>query len=421
VEVFIARHAIFDRNLALFGYELLYRSHRLDQAGVVDDTASTLQVLATSLLASGLDMVRSEVPAFINFGQDLLITEWTSLFPPENVVIEILETVQPDENVIAACLELKKLGYQMALDDVTESTSCLADFAKFVKVDFRLTTREQQVDLASEFRKKGKRLLAEKVETHEEFEWALKAGYDYFQGFFFARPMLLKGHQIPSVKVNALRLLQETQHEDLDFDRLESIIKCDISLSYKLFRYVNSALFARSKAISTVRHALVCLGEVDIRRWVVLATLPTLGSGSVGELIAHALVRARFCEMLAQAIHLPNPSDAFLVGMFSLLDAFVHRPLPEILGEMSLSDSIKGPLLGSGTKGPIDLVYEAALRYEAGDWNALPPLAQSLGLVGVAIADLYISAIDWSNRTLNLLGIRPPRSADHTTRPLKLA
>jgi c-di-GMP-related signal transduction protein len=404
VEVFLARQAIFDCRQNLFGYELLFRSCHSEIEKVTDDTSSTLQVLANTLLSSGLDIVRSEAPAFINFGQDLLLSDWTSLFPPDRVVIEILETVQPDDRVIAACQELKKLGYRLALDDVTEPTSRLTEFTSFVKVDFRLTSREQQLAIAKSFRSQGKRLLAEKIETHEEFEWARQAGYDYFQGFFFAKPALLKGHRIPNVKVNALRLLQESQRTDLDFDRLESIIKCDVALTYKLFRYANCALFARSRPIAAVRHALVTLGEADIRRWIVLATLPELGRGVNKELVAHALVRARFCEMLATASSLPNPSDAFLVGMFSLLDAFVNRPLPEILREMSLPDSIREPLLDSAGPSTISQIYKTSLHYEAGEWSAIPVLARSLGLAKWAVVEAYMHAIDWSKAMLGLIG-----------------
>ncbi|MBV9264863.1 MAG: hypothetical protein JO061_01720, partial [Acidobacteriaceae bacterium] len=168
MDVFIARHAIFDRNLSLFGYELLFRSCQRNTADVTDDTASTLQVLANSVLSSGLEVLACTAPVFINFGQQLLTSEFTSLFPPRLVVIEILETVKPSPEVIASCLTLKKLGYMLALDDVVgmrRGDDELVGLANFVKVDFRATTRDEQMRLGKAFGSDGRRLIAEKVET----------------------------------------------------------------------------------------------------------------------------------------------------------------------------------------------------------------------------------------------------------------
>lgn len=417
VDVFIARHAIFDRNLSLFGYELLFRSCQQNVCTVRDDTNTTLQVLANSLLSSGLEVLACNAPVFINFGEQLLTSEFTSLFPPKSVVIEILETVKPSPQVIASCIELKKMGYLLALDDVLgdrRSDDELGALANFVKVDFRGTTRDDQARLAKAFSGRGRRLIAEKVETHEEFEWAREAGYDYFQGFFFAKPTLLKGQQVPSIKINSLRLLKELQNDDLDFRKIEDIIRCDISLSYKLFRYVNSALFARAKAISSVRDALVVLGELDTRRWITLATLPGLAVGSVRELIVHALVRARFCERLADAAGILPASDAFLVGMFSLLDALVNRPLSEILLELNLPASIRAPLLGTAGPTGVSTVYDIALRYEAGDWDALDTLMQRLFLPAGSISDVYMEAVVWANQMFSL--VDEPATKTSTTK-----
>ncbi len=421
MDVFVARHAIFDRNLSLFGYELLFRSCQRNSCTSTDDTSSTLQVLANSLLSSGLDAIACNAPVFINFGRELLTTDWTSLFPPKSVVIEILESVTPDPEVIASCLNLQKMGYMLALDDVVgsdQSNASLLEVANFVKVDFRSTSREEQQRLAASLKHTGKRLLAEKVETHDEFLWACEAGYDYFQGFFFARPTLLRGQHVPNMKVNALRLLKELQRPDLDFTKLEHLIKCDVSLTYKLFRYVNSALFARSKQICSIKEALVVLGELDVRRWITLATLPGLAVGTTRELIVHALVRARFCETLASAAGLPEPANAFLVGMFSLLDALLNRPLPEILIELNLPNAISAPLTGSG-QGPLAGVFQTALAYEAGNWSALDGLVQSLKLQGSVVSSLYLQAINWSGEMFTLVGadsatpeVRPPSGSN---------
>jgi EAL and modified HD-GYP domain-containing signal transduction protein len=411
VDVFIARHAIFDRSLSLFGYELLFRSCERNTAEIACDTASTLQVLANSLLSSGLEVLASNAPVFVNFGQELLTSKWTSLFPPKSVVIEILESVKPSPEVLAACQSLKKLGYLLALDGVTGERvgDELMELANFIKVDFRRTTREEQQQIARTLRGKGKQLVAEKVETHEEFAWACEAGYHYFQGFFFAKPTLLKGQHTTSIKVKSLSLLRELQHEELDFDRIESTIRCDISLTYKLFKYVNSAIFYRQKTITSIKSALMVMGDLDVRRWITLATLPGLASGSSRELVVHALVRAKFCEMLAQEAAVTPLSDAFLVGMFSLLNALVDRPLPEVVAELNLPASICGPLLGLGTTGAtsVSLIYQMAMRYEEGEWDQLEKLAKQLSLPPHVTTTLYLQAIQWSNQMLDLVGSEP--------------
>ena len=416
MDVFLARQAIFDRNLSLFGYELLFRSCQRNSVEVTDDTASTLQVLSSSLLSSGLEALACNAPVFINFGQELLTTQWTSLFPPKSVVIEILESVRPSPEVIASCLSLRKLGYMLALDDVVGDGGHaeLINLANFIKIDFRSTSKEEQARLGKIFKANGKRLIAEKVETHEEFAWAREAGYDYFQGFFFARPTLLKGQNIPSVKVNSLRLLRELQYEDLNFDRIETLIRCDISLTYKLFRYVNSALFTRSAPISSIRDGLVVMGELDIRRWITLATLPGLAIGSTRELMVHALVRGRFCEILASAAKVTPASDAFLVGMFSLLDALVDRPLADVVVELNLPASIRAPLLGTAGPTAVAIIYQIALRYEAGDWDALDALLRQLLLPKELIADSYLQAITWCNEMFTLVGSEPNAEATKT-------
>jgi c-di-GMP-related signal transduction protein len=405
MDVFIARQAILDRNERLFAYELLYRACRQNYADVTDESASTLQVLSTTLLSSGFPVLCGNTPVFINFGREMLKTHWPSLFPSSSVVIEILESVQADPDVIAACAALKRQGYTLALDDVTEEADPeFLKLADIIKVDFRSTSPESQARLAHTHRRAGRRILAEKVETLEEFERARSLGFDYFQGFFFSRPVVLQGHHVPAMKGSAIKLLMELQCDQLDFPRLESLIKCDVSLTYKLLRYVNSALFTRASPISGVREALVVLGEVDIRRWIVLATLLDLSGDTSRVLASHALVRARFCETLAIAATSPAPSNAFLVGMFSLLDALAHRPLPELLKELKLPADIAEALLLPESNSDRAAILRLAKSYETGQWDRVADQARRLALPEDLIPDLYVSAVDWAGRMIGAAG-----------------
>lgn len=407
MDVFIARQAILNRHLDLFAYELLFRPCNQNYAGVSDDSASTLQVLSTTLLSAGLSILSDQTPVFINFGREMLLSGWSSLLPPSVVVIEILESVQSDPEVLAACIALKEKGYALALDDVTETSP--PEFLKIVdiiKVDFRATSAETQAKLVREHKGSGRRLLAEKVETREEFERAKQLGFEFFQGFFFSKPLLLQGRQMPAMKGSVLKLLTELGSPDINFGRLEALIRCDVSLTYKLLRYVNSALFGRRKPLSAILPALVAMGELDIRRWIVLATLLDL-SGTTQVLARHALLRARFCESLATAAGSSSPGDAFLMGMFSLLDALVHRPLPEALKELALPADMVGPLLGQESRSKNAASLTLAKSYEAGDWRGVDSCAGQLGVPQEKVAGIYFEAVEWVSKVLAASGSTP--------------
>jgi EAL and modified HD-GYP domain-containing signal transduction protein len=211
--------------------------------------------------------------------------------------------------------------------------------------------------------------------------------------------------------MNALRLLRELNCEELDYPRLEKLIKCDVSLSYKLFKYVNSALFARRKQISSVHDALMTLGELNARRWITLATLPSLTDGTSSELTAHALVRARFCEAVAEAAGLHSTAQVFTIGLFSLLDALMNRPLPEILSELNLARNIEEPLLGVvKQENASAVVYLAAKAYEEGNWDELLRISGDLHLPTEVMAECYLGAIRWSTEMLEIAGIPAVRN-----------
>src|SRR5665213_1430018 len=276
MDVLVARQAIFDRDRRVYGYELLFRSNAgLNEFDGTDGGQATKQVLANSLLVIGLENLVGTKKAFVNFGRAPLLQGWHASLPRESTVIELLETVEPDAEVLAACRKLREEGYQIALDDFVlhPGNECLLDIADLVKIEIQSIPRAEQQLLVRSSKARGLQMLAEKVETYEEFEWARQAGYDYFQGYFFARPVIVRGRQIPTAKLHCLRLLQEAQRLELDFERLEVLILQDVSLSYQLLRYVNSPLFAVSGNIRSIRQALLFFGEIELRKWIILATL----------------------------------------------------------------------------------------------------------------------------------------------------
>ena len=402
MEALVARQAIFDRKQRLYAYELLYRSEAArSEFDGTDAAAATGRVISNTLLAIGVENLLGGKKAFLNFDPRLLKDGMHRALPYETVVLEILETVDPTPDLIALCRSVRAEGYSFALDDFVSQPEFepLTHIADIIKVDFRVTPKQEQERLLRTYRPRGIRMLAEKVETREEFDWAYAAGYDLFQGYFFARPVIMSGREIPAVQPICLRLLRETQRTDLDFQQLGVLIRGDVSLAFKLLRYVNSAIFGRRVKTSSIVQALVILGDDGIRRWSAMATLPMLASGKPGEVVTLSLVRARFCERLAQLGGRVRDSDAFIMGMFSLLDALIDCPLEEELESIDLDARIREALLGTAEEQSVLAgIYRLVTRYESGEWDGMEQRARDCGVPVASIALAYLESAQWAER-----------------------
>ena len=294
---------------------------------------------------------------------------------------------------------MREQGYRIALDNFRPGPrmDSLLELAHMVKVEMD-TPREQQEALLRDLHARGIRVLCEKVETDSDFRWALRAGYDYFQGNFFARPVVMQGTQIPALKLHCLRLLQEAYRPELDFTRLTALISQDVSFSYKLLRYANSARFGRHGKIQSIRRALVVLGEYGIRKWIAIAALPAIAADKPGELVTLSLVRGRFCELLGQASGQGVEDQAFLVGLFSLLDALLDRPLDAALEELGLAPSLESVLRGQAPEDDVlNRIYTLVRRYEMADWEEVERLAAHLGTPPELVGAAYREALPWAD------------------------
>jgi c-di-GMP-related signal transduction protein len=404
MEVFVARQAIFDRNNQVYAYELLYRSDEAaNQFDGTEAASATAQVVANSLLSVGVDNLLCGKRAFVNFDRTLLIGGFEAILPPESLVIEILNSVEPDSDVLDACAKLNQRGYSIALDDFVGNPrgEAFTRIAKMIKVDVQGTSRPEQERLIGKYQPRGIAMVAEKVETRDEFEWAQSAGYQFFQGFFFAQPVVVRGRHIAPAKLACLRLLSEMQSSEIDFGRVQKVVSEDVALSFKLLRYANSALFAREVEIHTIHHGLVMLGETGVRHWAALAALPVLAQDKPGELLIHSLVRARFCERLCQLARAPHAPLGFLMGLFSLLDALLDIPLSEALTQVNLAPELQGALLGTAPEDDMfRSIYELICRYEAADWDRALELARRLNIEGSSVADAYAGSVFWVQQSL---------------------
>lgn len=313
---FLARQPILTRDEQVFGYELLFRDGPDNYFRSLDPDAASRHTLESSTLM-GLEVLCGNRRAFINCTREVLLKDYLMLLPSNQAVAEILETVAPDDQVLAACQRLKEAGYWIALDDfvLDDPREPLTEMADIIKVDFRSTAVEQRAEIMHRYGPWRCRMLAEKVETREEFFAARKAGFLYFQGYFFRVPEVLSTRKIPANRVHYMRMLQAVSRDELDHREIEGLIKSEASLCYRLLRYMNSAGFGFANQIHSVKHAMSLLGEREIRRWVRLVATLAAGSGKSTELVLAALVRGRFCELLSSKIQ-HGESDLFLMGLF---------------------------------------------------------------------------------------------------------
>ncbi len=393
---FIARQPIFTREEQVFGYELLFRHGVENYFHCSDAEAASRSTLDSSVLL-GLDVLCGSRRAFVNCTYDVLLKDYITLLPANQIVVEILESVQPDVLIISACQRLKEAGYLIALDDfdLDDPRVLLTDFADIIKVDIKLIPPKRQAALIKKYGPWRCRMLAEKVETREEFMAAKAAGFVYFQGFFFSRPEILTTHEIPANRLNYIRMLQAVSKDQLDPREIENLVKIEASICYRLLRYLNSAAFGFGSEIHSVRHALSLLGEREIRRWVrLVATLGAAQQKST-ELVLMALARARFCELLSPQVQ-HGDSDLFLLGLLSLIDVMLEVPMTSILEKVPVDQETKSVLLGGASR--LRPLYQLMLASESGDWQALAEVSPKLGSNEAEVADTYVQAVQWARQ-----------------------
>ncbi len=397
MDSFVARQPIFSRDRGVYGYELLFRSGIENFAVVSDGDAASRQVVADSFGVLGIDTLVQGKRAFINVTRDLLVDDWVTFLPPDGVVIEILEDVVPDDEVLRACRRLRAAGYLLAMDDFTytECENPLTRYAGLIKVDMLKTQPWQRAAMVERFCPLGIQLVAEKVETHEAFTEALNMGFDYFQGYFFARPVVMSARRPPTMRSHCLEILREIHRPFPDFDRLEELIKREVSIAYGLMRYINSAFFGLRHRIHSVRHALNLIGEVEVRRWLSLITMADMGGEKPAELMIQATVRARMCELLASLAGTPDRGEElFLTGLFSLLDAILDQPLAELLRALALDTEIERAL--SGDQNRFRDVLDLVIAYERAEWDRLPAFSAGLPADERSLPALYREAVVWA-------------------------
>lgn len=398
--IIIARQPVFDKAYKLSSYELLFRS--LNTAKHSDDEM-TAQVIVSALMDIGLEKLSGGHKININVSESFLLNDLEVIhaLPPEKVGIEILETVAVNAATIQSCKTLKDKGFTILLDDVVYASHLnpLIDLADVIKVDLpRVSNLAEEV---RRLRKFPAKLLAEKVETHEQFEQIKALNFDYAQGYFFSKPEILEGRKLPDSKVAILLALQKVMTAE-NISDIHQVIKQDISLSYRLVKYINSASFGFRQPVESMEQALALLGLNNIRRWLSILALATLGNQKSSELVKSGLIRAAFLENLAKERHERDTSNAFLLGMFSILDALMDMDMKQALHDLQLPVAVRGGLLDSSSAMGKKLALCIAL--ERADWGSVEDwVAQENTLDFTCMNKLYVEALAWADQQASSL------------------
>ena len=398
---FLARQPILNVRSEVVGYELLFRSG-WENCFRGDADGATRQML-DNLLYMGIEALTESQVAFVNCTREALVGRLVTLLPSRSTVLEILETVEPDAEVVEACLELRNMGYLLALDDFMprEDMQRLVDIASYVKVDFRLADASVRRQIHRMTCGCNAALLAEKVEDQEEFDGARAEGYEYFQGHFFCRPKMVASREIPPNQMNYLRLMAELTRRPLNLSEVIRIVRQETSICYRLLRLANSPLWGIRNDVTSVRNAFMLVGEERFRALVSVAASCVLGQTKTPALIGLSLERARFCELLATQAG-ENSTEQFMLGLLSLLDAVLEIPMVSMVRSLPLRDEIKAALLGATNRASVPL--SLIRSFESGDWGGCARASEALGVSEETLARLYLESVRWATESLATSG-----------------
>lgn len=393
MDIFVARQPILTRNEELFGYELLYRNSHQNSFTEIDGDVATTDLLVNSFLGIGNEKLSKGKKLFINFTRNLLLKRVPCLFSPEKIIIEVLEDVEGDEEIIVAISEFRSLGYTIALDDflLKDSNKNLLPYADIIKVDFLTTSKKQRELIKKIARIYNAKLLAEKIETREDFETAVHEGYSYFQGYFFSKPLILTATDVPFSSFSYLRILNELGEVEPDIDKVTSFIEYDLSLSYKILKFVNTTSKIK---VTSIKQAIMILGINELVRWLTIISLKEQQTKTsiANEILQQSLIRGKFAELFGvKHLGLQRKAECFMLGMFSLLDTILQRPMEKILETLPLSEAVKRALLKEESE--LAIIMEVTEAVEQANWEKL----NSFGFLATDLSTCYETALRWTD------------------------
>ncbi|MDO4710783.1 MAG: EAL domain-containing protein [Peptostreptococcaceae bacterium] len=404
MDVYLARQPIYDATRKLSAYELLYRADENNRfaAGVDGDEATSILV-SDAITIFGINNITNGNLAYINFTKKLIMDDFAMLLSPEEVVIEILEDTIIDDQIIEKLAELKNKNYTIALDDYTGDPQydSIMNYVDIIKVDFSEITQEKAVEIAKTYSEKGKLMLAEKIETEEEFLIAIQSGYKLFQGYYFSKPNMMKKSSVKLDASGYATIIAELGRFEPDFQSLSGAIRTNPNLTYKLFQYVNTLKFSQKQKVTSIQMALVTMGLNEVRRWILLIMAREFCKDKQDELVKTSFVRGVFAEKLAQ--RRPSLSgrshEAFLMGIFSMMDAIAGQSLEDILKQIPLDDDIKSAL--GGYDNEFGELLEFVENYERANWDKIYKELRKYNLDRESTLRLYLECVVYADLLFN--------------------
>lgn len=386
---YVVRQPIFDREYKVVAYELLF--HRPEGEGIPGHE-KTARVIANSLMNIGLEQLTGNKPAYINFSREMVMDGTALLLPPEGIGIELPGSEPVDEALLSALRQLKRKWYDIVLDDFEhdEGKLPLVELASLIKVDVQASP--DILGTVHALRPYASRMLAEKVETYAQHERAKSLGFTLFQGYFFCKPQAVAGKHLPDSKLAVMRALKEISASS-SLSQLNQVISHDMDLTYKLLRYINSAAFGFRRRIGSIEQALNLLGLDNIRRWLTVLSMASLGEDKPLELVRQAMLRGRLMEDIARLQGLPRLPDYFVLGMFSLLDALLDQPLDAAVQEIVLPETVRQGLFEPDSQAGrmLGLLQDT----EQADWFAMADCCHALGLNVGDVMSAHLEATKW--------------------------
>lgn len=399
--VFIGRQAIYDKELKVSAYELLSRSndeHNEAFVGEHNANHATTVVMLNALTEIGLQQLVGNNPAFINLTYDFLTGKCKIPDLRNQLVLEILEDVEVTDDLVKAVKTLSDSGYMIALDDFIyhDKMLPLVEIADIIKIDILQLDEQGLRDHVKKLREHDVRLLAEKVESQEEYDLCKELGFDYFQGYFFCKPKIVKGQRAPANKITIVNLLAQLQNPEVQIETLEELISQDLALSYRLLKYINSAAFALQREVNSIHHAIVMLGLNTIRSLANLMLMSNIDD-KPHDLLVIAIIRARMCEELAINHDKKLKDTYFTAGLFSVIDALMDSSMEDIVSQLPLSAELKDALLKQ--KGDVGEALKCCIAFERADWENV----KFKDLEEMTIQKAYFNAVIWSNHAMALV------------------
>lgn len=402
MKVYTARQAIYNRKQNVVAYELLFRDGPENSFPNVETNSATSKLLLDSHFNQGLDKITSGKPALINYPEQALIEQLPTMLPPNKAMVEILECVSPSPEVYQACKSLYQKGYKLALDDFKYRPEWepFLKLMRLIKFDLQQTSFDEIELLLPKLRQyKNLKLLAEKVETKEEFEKAKSLGIDFFQGYFFCTPHIVEQNDVDTNKAVIYAMYQETLKPNVNYTKLSEFFERDTALAYKLLKFINSGLFPVRDPIASIKQALVYLGDNQVRKFVNLIITAHVGEQKPEELTQISIIRAKFCEQIAEKVLPGQKEESFLLGLFSLLDAILDKPMTDIVQQLPLTEEISAALIGY--ENPLGNILGVVKSYEAASWSQMRRACARFRMDQDDLPALYENAIVWADQYKN--------------------